>query len=223
MKRFIIHQLSGINLDFKFDIRDNLQLFRDKIGHPNKYTLTYKGHPVIYDNEQNQSVKEILDLACLNILEQDTIDLYLTFNYGYPRKREGKFLISRNQCQLLEERDDLPSILVCPIEMSLIHYPVKLNGRFYDVEALSSYLAEELNKINMYAAPQQVPVIQCPLRMNIDGYFIACLLRNHYINEAKFITKNSVLNYFIYEMFVYKRNGDQLEYNKLLLDYVNTI
>lgn len=216
MKRFIIHQLSGINIEFDFDISCSLKLF----VHRSKYTLTYKGQAVIYDNDnEHKSVKDIIDLACMDILEQDTIDLYLTFNFGYPRKREGKYLISRNDCKVLEERDDLPSILLCPINMSLIHYPVKLNGRYYDIESISEYLAPELNKI---IEPQQHIIdVYCPLRIKIDGYFIARIMKNHYINQSKSFTINSVSNYFLYEIFVYRRNSDQLEYNKLLLDYVN--
>ena len=228
IKKFIIHQLSGKNTTFEFDVTKNLKSFRKCIFKEPvvSYSLITNGVVVIYGNDiEDESVQKIIEMSSvIGLLDKDTIDLYLTFNFGYPRIRTGKFLLPHNTIELIEERSDTPNILLCPINMNLIQYAIKVNGRFYDIEAISEYLAGEFNKLKI----DGTHVILCPLRTVISLDFIASILSTlmkhksvNNIQNLDIIHTNSVRNYFVYEVFAHMRNTDQDEYNKLLLDHCN--
>lgn len=101
MKTIIIHQLSGKNIEFEFDINEKLRLFRQNIltlsNIKSRYTITSKGHVIIYDNDKDDnSVKKLLESSPdESLAECDKLDFYLTYNFGYPRMREGKLLVSQ--------------------------------------------------------------------------------------------------------------------------------
>lgn len=128
---------------------------------------------------------------------------------------------SHKDLQIIEENPDLPTILLCPINMEIIQYPVKINGRFYDIEAISEYLTVELNK-NLQLIQRDIlrPVLKCPLRMNIDPDLILEILHTLRSNGVDGnIHPNSVRNYFVYKIFMFRKNEDQIAYNKLITNY----
>lgn len=224
-KTFVIHTLSGKNIQFDFDIGTSLALFRKNITARAKYSLIHKGKVIIYENDnENSTVRSILEMVDIEeIISEPITHLYLTENWGYPRIRVGKLLLGEKKLKEISHRKDLPDILVCPINLELIHYPVKINERFYDVEALSNYLSEEINKWTTHASSKKE--ITCPFRIPIDMNIICDILKFDIKEDGTCnkIHPNTVQNCFIYNIFVYRTNKDQSEYDQILLDYEKSV
>jgi hypothetical protein len=195
-----------------------------------KYRLVHKNQTIIYDNED-------LDMSLIKILEMSDIPieteivLYLTLGFGYPWIRAGKILFGTKELKKMEGRSDIPDHLICPINMSLIYYAIKLNGRFYDLDSLSPYLMGEINKwvdsfnrAILYDTGYPENVL-CPFRIPVPMELVMNILKYSTRDDGTFnqIYENTVSNCFIYDIFVHKTNHDQVEYDKLLKEYYETI
>lgn len=129
-KLFKINTLEGKTYSFNFDCKNDLKTFRSNLNIQNKYTIIYKGKNFIFDNdEDNNSIEELMILTDLNMLGLDMIQCHLTLNLGFPRLRQGKLLISQDK-QIEIENNDLCTDLICPISLQIIQYAVKINGKF---------------------------------------------------------------------------------------------
>jgi hypothetical protein len=221
-KKFYIHTLLEKNHEFFFDINQPLKNFRTRIICDNvSYSLINSGRICVYDNDDGTKIfKELLELSHPELLLSSEIHFYLTMNYGFPRKREGKFLISKEKQNIIEKKF---LELNCPINLTPIQYAIKINNRFYELEEMANYLSNELNKIFVDGNYQ----IICPFRTPINKSTIIFVLSWHYKDcrdrgidipsdgKIKTVNKSSVQ---ICLWYMPSRQNDQKEYNEKLLE-----
>lgn len=192
MKLFKINTLEGKTFTFNFNCKDNLKTFRTNLTMQYPYTIIYKGQSFIYANDNDDmSIEELMMLTNSLMIELDMVQCYLTLNFGFPRLRQGKLLLKPEE--IIENVD-----LICPITLEAIQYAIKLNGKFYDLNAIAEYLANAFNK----------NILTCPMRINIPDELISCIYKHHY-PSTKF-TKSSM------QACLYAVNSHQEEYNKLI-------
>lgn len=206
VKLFKINTLEGITISFSFDCKDIVEQFRLHIKQPTMYSILYKCKIFIYANDANTTIESLMMLTNEDMLTLDTIQCHLTLNFGFPRNRQGKLLIPEAKQEQIEHTYTNEAIhLLCPISLQTIQYPVKLNGHFYDLDAIAAYLANGFKD-------QIVP--KCPMNIDIPDELTLCILKHHYItSKNKFMTFSiSSMQSCLYPM----TKQWQQEYNTLI-------
>jgi len=140
------------------------------------------------------------------MINLETVQCHLTLNLGFPRSRQGKLLISDGKQEIIES-DDSSIDLICPITLKLIQYAIKINGKFYELEAISEYLANVFNN-----SKGNIPT--CPMRINLPDELVADIYDHHYCESTKSLhefSKSSMQSCLLLTL-----NDNQEEYNKLI-------
>jgi len=205
IKLFKVNTLEGKTYSFKFNCKDDLKSFRSYLNIQYKYTIIYKGKVFIFSNdEDNKSIEELMILTSPDMINLETVQCHLTLNLGFPRSRQGKLLISDDKQEIIENSD---SNLICPISLQLIKYAIKINGKFYELEAISEYLANAFNN-----SKGNIPT--CPMRINLPDELVADIYDHHYCESTKSLYEFSKSS--IQSCLFFTTNCHQEEYNKLI-------
>lgn len=215
IKNFIIKKLTGRHDEFKFDVSRTLAEFRQHIKESVQYTLLNSSRGCIYDNDnENSTVKYLIELLDRDILKDETITLHLSLNCLTPKRREGKRLIPCEHANEIVINPDTPSNLICPLNHDLIYYAVKINNQFYELDNISEYLTTQLK------GPSNDSKLRCPLNTIISQDFTRNIILYHYDRDSKTFNElevGTVKQYFLTKLR--NRSLDQEEYNSLLLSH----
>lgn len=210
IKLFKINTLEGKTYSFNFDCKDDLKSFRSNLDVKMSYTILHKAKAFIFSNdEDNKSIEELMILTDKNMIDLDIIQCHLTLNLGFPRLRQGKLLITVSQQEIIENSVVNSSIdLICPISLQTIQYAIKINGKFYDLNSISEYLANVFNNL------QNSDIPKCPMRINLPDELLYIIAKHHYSKSTKTFHKfsKSSLQSCLYST----ANRHQEEYNKLI-------
>jgi len=205
-KLFKINTLEGKTYSFNFNCKDELKTFRSSLDIENKYTIIHKGKQFIFANDKdNGSIEDIMILTDLNMLELDIVQCHLTLNLGFPRLRQGKLLINKDKQEIIENSN---FDLTCPISLMTIQYAIKINSKFYDLEAISEYLANAFNNSKEGIIPK------CPMRIDLSDELVDCIFKYHYSKTTKSLNKFSKSS--MQSCLFLIANSHQEEYNKLI-------
>lgn len=187
VKLFKVNTLQGKTYSFDLNCNDNVKSFRSNIDEPTFYTIIYKGIPFIYANDEDtKSIGELMMLTDENMLTLDTIQCHLTLNFGFPSLRQGKLLVTQSQQEVIENSNTNTSIdLICPISLQTIQYAIKINNKFYDLDAIAEYLANAFNN-------SQGPIPKCPMRIDLPEKLITCIYNHHYSKPKTSFSKSSM-------------------------------
>lgn len=206
---FKVNTLQGQTFSFHFNCIDNLQSFRTNIIAQSLYTIIYKGKQFIFSNDDdNASIESLILLTDVTMLDLDVIQCHLTLNLGFPRLRQGKLLISESKNQTIENSNTNTSIdLLCPISLSTIQYAVKINNHYYDLDAISEYLANGFNNSN-----GTIP--KCPMRIDLPEELLTHIIKYHYSTTKQVFNEfsKSSMQSCLYPMTKHY----QQEYNTLI-------
>lgn len=211
MKLFKINTLEGKTYSFNFNCKDDLKSFRSHLNIQNKYTIIYKGKVFIFSNdEDDKSIEELMTLTDSSMIESDIIQCHLTLNLGFPRLRQGKLLITVDQQEIIENSDSCID-LICPISLQTIQYAIKINGKFYDLDSISEYLAIAFNNSKDGVIPMD------PMRITLPEELVASIYNHHYCKTTKSLHKFSKSS--MQSCLFFNTNSHQEEYNKLIKNH----
>ena len=209
IKLFKVNTLEGRTYSFNFDCKDDLKTFRSHLDAQMSYTIIHKGKFFICSNdEDNKSIEELMILTDKNMIDLDIIQCHLTLNLGFPRLRQGKLLITASKKEIIENDTGNSSIyLTCPISLQTIQYAIKINGKFYDLDSISEYLANAFNN-------SQDVIPTCPMRIKLSDELLYVIAKHHYSETTKTFHKfsKSSLQSCLFPI----SNSHQEEYNKLI-------
>lgn len=210
VKLFKINTLQGKTYSFNFNCKDDLKTFRSHLNIQMSYTIIHKGKAFIFANdEDNNSIEDLMRLTNPSMIELDIIQCHLTLNLGFPRLRQGKLLITDDQQIDIESSSANSSIdLVCPISLQTIQYAIKINGKFYDLDSISEYLA------NAFNSSQDGVMPMCPMRINLPEELVASIIKHHYCKSTKSFYEFSKSS--LQSCLFLTANCHQEEYNKLI-------
>jgi len=227
--KFTVKRIAGSDKVFDFDIHDSLINFVKNLGFPKvDLRLVYNGKGcMIYLNDylngedQPVSLKEHFDLYFPDCnLDSSEINLFSVLMLSRFPYRVGARLLKRNEVESIEDSNETPSILICPITQELITTPFKLNGHFYDIDAISEHLANEYKKYR-----NEIQFIdgrgfrmRCPLRMEISEHIFNAIDMHYRQKPTLEIEKSSM--YLLLDG--YKR-GHQDEYDSLLIEHKKSL
>ena len=205
-KLFKINTLQGKTYTFNFNCKDDLKIFRSKLNIENKYTIIYKGQAFIFANdEDDSSIENLMILTNLNMLDLDIVQCHLTLNLGFPKLRQGKLLVTIDKKIAIE---NTAFDLICPISLEIIQYAIKINGKFYDLEAISEYLANAFNNSKEGIIPT------CPMRIDLPDELVDCIFKYHYCKITKSLNKFSKSS--MQSCLFLTASSHQEEYNNLI-------
>lgn len=206
VKLFKINTLGGKTYSFEFDCKADLKTFRLNLEIETPYTIIYKGTGFIFSNDKDDSlIEELMILTNPTMMDLDIVQCHLTLNMGFPKLRQGKLLITSEKQDLIENSN---FDLACPISLQIIQYAIKINGKFYDLEAISEYLANAFNNAKDGIIPK------CPMRIDLPDDLVASIYNHHYSEEKKSLYKfsKSSMQCCLY----FTANNNQEEYNELI-------
>jgi hypothetical protein len=210
IKLFKINTLEGKTYAFDFDCKKDLKLFRSNLNISMSYTIVYKGKEFIFSNdEDNKSLEELMVLTNPNKIELELVQCHLTLNLGFPRLRQGKLLITAYKREIIENTDHESSInLICPISLQTMQYAIKINGKFYDLDLISEYLANEFNNY------KDGSNLRFPMRINLPDNLVSSILKYHYCSSTQSFHKFSKSS--LQSCLLLTIDDNQEEYNKLI-------
>lgn len=208
IKLFKVNTLEGKTYCFNFNCKDDLKSFRSHLNIQYKYTIIHKGKAFIFSNdEDDKSIEELMILTSTDMINLETVQCHLTLNFGFPRLRQGKLLITDDKQSIIES-DDSSIDLICPISLQLIKYAIKINDKFYELEAISEYLANAFNNSQNGIIPT------CPMRIKLPDELVADIFDHHYCKTTKSLHKFSKSS--IQSCLFLTSTFHQEEYNKLI-------
>lgn len=216
-KSFIINHLSGVRDRFEMDITvSTLGDFRKKVSSSGaSYSILHQRKMFLYTNDADEILLVThIEKYMPSLINEETILLHLILNLGgplgnagnSPTTRIGKLLLSDEKAEQLENAADTPSILICPITISLVTRVFKLNDRFYELESIATYLFDIISRMD-----DEIEDVLCPLRCKVPQELVSA------ITWYLFKRGNSASSLIYCLVLVSRVRGHQEEYDELLL------
>lgn len=217
-KSFIVNHLSGIRDRFEMDITTStLGDFRKKVSSTGAtYSIMHQRKMFLYTNDADETLLAThMEKYMPSLINQEaSISLHLILNLGgplgnsgnKPTTRIGKLLLSDEKAEKLENAADTPSILMCPITISLVTRAFKLNDRFYELESAATYLFDIISRMD-----DELEDVLCPLRCKVPQELVSA------ITWYLFKRGNSASSLIYCLVLVSRVEGHQEEYDELLL------
>lgn len=218
IKTFIVSHLSGKRDRFNLDISTaTVGDFRENIAEKHPFTVLYRGKIAFYQNDDAAAItlEKHFEKYLPSVLEEGgnkNILLHLKLNLGGPfeeTRRIGRLLLSTLDATRMEEKADLPTVILCPITISLVTRAFKLNDHYYELEELAKYLFETIAKME-----DEQEEILCPLRQPIKLDIVSAF-------TWYMVKKGNSLPTLTYCLLLMARvQNHQQEYDALLLSHV---
>lgn len=216
-KSFIINHLTGKRDRFEMDITvSTLGDFRKKVSDTGaSFSIICQRKMFLYQNDADEILLvEHIEKYIPNLINEETILMQLILNLSgplgnagnKPTTRIGKLLLTDAMAEQLENAADTPSILICPITISVVTRAFKLNDRFYELEEIAKYLYNVISNMD-----NEDDEVMCPLRNRVPQYMVSAI--TWYLFK-----KGNSLSTLIYCLVLMSHvSHQQEEYDELLL------
>jgi hypothetical protein len=225
--RVTVWRNSEQRYSFQVGFDDSLHSFREKIRElsglpPSYYNLrsfqNSENTAKIYCNDSNDiSLRELFTTYHPKTLI--TQEMHFLMDLGPMSKRVGRALLTDDDAETINNSDQTPDELICPITYEVIYNAIKINNHFYELFPMCEYLANEYIKYRQDCENlgKQNCAMYCPLR-NIIAEELIVAIDTFYNRAAKVKIEKSSM-YYIVEDSPFSQRAAQLEYDQLLLAY----
>lgn len=203
------------SIHFNFNASQTLGELRREIynrfsGLDENYTLDLDSGPFIFmDDAVNRALHVHLSRHAPDLEQSANLNLKLSTNLRRgAHNRSGIYLLTVTQRQAYMESNQANGLLMCPISLQLIHYPIKLNGRFYELKTLAQYFATSYDPSVYYQK-------KCPMNLELPEAL------NNTIQRKLYRWPGQQPNAMDYERFFqeYENTDSNInEYDELILE-----